>query len=113
MFKSQSGFSNSLFGKYAYEPVIKRNSQNALIRLAQIINWSELEDMLAVCSSHLGQHAINPVIMVKILILQKLYNLSERAVMENLDFHIGYRYFVGLGMDDAIPHWTELGKFKD
>lgn len=113
MFKSQEGFSNSFFGNYAYDPIIKRNSQNILVKLAQMINWPQLEILLAPCYSRLGQHAINPVIMVKILILQKLYNLSERAVMENLDFHIGYRYFVGLGMNDAIPHWTELGKFKD
>ena len=113
MFKSQAGFSNSLFGKYAFDPIIKRNSQNALIKLARMIKWSQLEELLSPCYSRLGQHAINPVIMVKILILQKMYNLSERAVMENLDFHIGYRYFVGLGMDDVIPHWTELGKFKE
>lgn len=112
MFKSQAGFSNSMFGSYAYAEIIKRNQNNPLIKLAEMINWVQLEEKFVDCYSHLGQHAFNPVIMIKILILQKMYNLSDRDVMENLDMNIGYRYFVGFGLQDKIPHWTELGKFK-
>lgn len=33
--------------------------------------------------------------------------------MANVDCNIIYRYFVGLGLSEEVPHWTELGKFKE
>lgn len=113
MFKTQSQFTNSMFGSYAYEPIIKRNQDHLLIKMDKLIDWSFVEEEVADRYSHKGQNAIHPVRLFKLLVIQNLYNLSEREVMVNTDCNIVYRYFVGLGLTEDVPHWTELGKFKE
>ena len=113
MFKNQDQFTNSMFGSYAYDPIIKRNQDHLLVKINKLIDWSFVENEVADCYSHLGQNAIHPVRIFKLLIIQNLYNLSERDVMINVDCNILYRYFVGLGLNENVPHWTELGKFKE
>lgn len=113
MFKAQDQFTNSMFGSYAYDPIIERNQDHLLIKMDKLIDWSFVEAEVADRYSPKGQNAIHPVRMFKLLIIQNLYNLSEREVMTNTDCHIIYRYFVGLGLTEDVPHWTELGKFKE
>lgn len=113
MFKPPDQFTNSMFGSYAYDPIIERNQGHTLIKMDKLINWSFVEDEVADRYSHRGQNAIHPVKMFKLLIIQNLYNLSEREVMVDTDCNIIYRYFVGLGLTEDVPHWTELGKFKE
>jgi len=113
MFKSQQDFTNSLFGAYAYEPIIARNTDHILIRLNRLIDWSFVEEEVADCYSSEGRSALHPVMMLKFLILQKLFDRSEREVMVDTDCNIINRYFVGLGLTEDVPHWTDLGKFKE
>jgi IS5 family transposase len=113
MFKTQEGFTNSLFGSYAYQSIIDRHKDHLLVRLEDVIDWSFVEEEVADCYSDAGQRAYHPVVIFKLLVLQNLYDLSERDACEHADMNILYRFFVGIGLDDAIPHWTELGKFKE
>jgi len=113
MFKVQDQFTNSMFGSYAYDPIIKRNQDHILIKIDKLIDWSFVEEEVADCYSDRGQNAIHPVRMLKLLIIQNLYNMSEREVIINTDCNIIYRYFAGFGLTEDVPHWTELGKFKE
>lgn len=113
MFKSNQGFANSLFGAYAYEPIIARNTDHILVRLNTLIDWSFVEEEVADCYSTDGRSALHPAMVLKLLIIQKLYDLSEREVMVDTDCNIISRYFVGLGLTEDVPHWTDLGKFKE
>ncbi len=113
MFKAQDQFTNSMFGSYAYDPIIERNQDHILVKMNKLIDWSFVENEVADCYSVKGQNAIHPARMFKLLIIQNLYNLSERDVMTDTDCNIIYRYFVGLGLTEDVPHWTELGKFKE
>lgn len=113
MFKTQQGFTNSMFGSYAYEPIIQRNKDHLLVKMNKLIDWSFIEEEVLDCYSERGQNAIHPERIFKILIVQNLYNLSEREVCVNVDCNIIYRYFVGLGINEEVPHWTDLGKFKE
>ena len=53
--------------------------------------------------------------MVKILLLQQWYTLSDPLMEEALDDRISFRRFVGLGLEDDTPDYstiricTELG----
>jgi len=113
MFKPNEDFTNSMFGSYAYNPIIDRNQDHLLVQLNKQIDWSFVEEEVSDCYSEIGQKAIHPLRLFKLLIIQSLYNYSERDVMINTDCNIIYRYFVGLGMTEEAPHWTELGKFKE
>ena len=41
--------------------------------------------------------------MIRIHILKHLFNLSDQKVMENLDIHMAYKWFVGLNLEDPLP----------
>jgi hypothetical protein len=53
--------------------------------------------------SKIGRPSIPPERLIRALVLQMLYSIrSERQLMEQLDFNILYRWFVGLGLDDQV-----------
>ena len=113
MFKPQSGFTNSMFGAYAYDSIISRNQDHILVKMDKLIDWSFVEEEVLDRYSEKGQNAIHPLRIFKLLVIQHLYDLSEREVMLNADCNIIFRYFAGLGLAEDVPHWTELGKFKE
>jgi IS5 family transposase len=102
-----------MFGSYAYEPIINRNKNHCLVRLNNLLDWSFVEEEVSDCYSVKGQNAIHPLRLFKLLIIQDLYDLSDRDTIAEADCNIISRYFVGLGLDENTPHWTELGKFKE
>src|SRR5215470_17755598 len=52
--------------------------------------------------SRLGRPSIPPEKLLRALLLQVLYSVrSERLLMEELDYNILFRWFVGLSLDDA------------
>ena len=53
--------------------------------------------------SDLGRPSIPPEKLLRALLLQVLYTIrSERLLMEQLDYNLLFRWFVGLNMDDAV-----------
>jgi transposase len=53
--------------------------------------------------SRIGRPSIPPEQLLRASVLQMLYTIrSERQLMEQLNFNILYRWFVGLGMDDRV-----------
>src|SRR5204862_874622 len=53
--------------------------------------------------STVGRPSIPPEKLLRALLLQMLYSIrSERLLMEELDYNILYRWFVGLSLDDAV-----------
>src|SRR5450631_2961634 len=58
-----------------------------------------------------GRPSIPPERLLRALLLQVLYTVrSERTMMEQLDYNVLYRWFVGLNMDDAIWDVTVFTK---
>ena len=50
-----------------------------------------------------GRPSIPPEHLLRALLLQVLYSVrSERLLMEQLDYNLLFRWFVGLAMDDPI-----------
>jgi transposase len=61
-----------------------------------------------------GRPSIAPEKLLRALLLQALYTIrSERQLMEQLDYNLLFRWFVGLGMDDAVWSPTTFTKNRD
>jgi transposase len=61
-----------------------------------------------------GRPSIPPEKLLRALLLQALYTIrSERQLMEQLDFNLLFRWFVGLGIDDAVWSPTTFTKNRD
>ena len=53
--------------------------------------------------SPIGRQSIAPGKLLRALLLQALYTIrSERQLMDRIDFDLLFRWFVGLGIDDAV-----------
>jgi transposase len=64
--------------------------------------------------SDIGRPSIAPEKLLRALLLQILYTIrSERMLMEQLDYNLLFRWFVGLNMDDAVWDATVFTKNRD
>jgi transposase len=64
--------------------------------------------------SKVGRPSIPPEQLLRALLLQMLYSVrSERLLMEEIDYNILFRWFVGLNLDDAVWDATVFTKNRD
>jgi transposase len=61
-----------------------------------------------------GRPSVPPEKLLRALLLQALYSIrSERLLMEQLEYNILFRWFVGLGMDEPVWDPTTFTKNRD
>src|ERR1700738_461542 len=61
-----------------------------------------------------GRASIAPEYVLRALLLQAFYSIrSERQLVEQLDYNLLFRWFVGLGMDDAVWIHAVFSKNRD
>lgn len=64
--------------------------------------------------SHTGRPSIPPEQLLRALLLQILYSIrSERMLVEQLDYNLLFRWFVGLSMDDKVWDHSSFSKNRD
>jgi transposase len=64
--------------------------------------------------SPFGRPSIPPEQLLRAMLLQAFYSIrSERQLMERLDFDLSFRWFVGLGIDDAVWDHSIFSKNRD
>ena len=75
---------------------------------------SEMSRQFDAMYASVGRPSIAPEKLLRALLLQVLYTIrSERQLMEQLDYNILYRWFVGLDMDDAVWDVTVFTKNRE
>lgn len=68
----------------------------------------------ALLYSHTGRPSIPPEQLLRALLLQAFYSVrSERQLMEQLDYNLLFRWFVGLNMDEPVWDPTVFTKNRD
>ena len=73
-----------------------------------------LSPQLDALYSRVGRPSIPPEKLLRALLLQVLYTLrSERLLMEELDYNLLFRWFVGLNMDDPVWDATVYCKNRE
>ena len=74
----------------------------------------ELSPRFKTLYSSTGRPSIAPEKLLRALLLQVLYSVrSERMLMEQLDYNLLFRWFVGLNMDDGIWDATTFSKNRE
>jgi len=64
--------------------------------------------------SHIGRPSIPPEHLLRALLLQILYTVrSERLLMEQLEYNMLFRWFVGLNMDEPVWDHSTYSKNRD
>src|SRR5947207_15640893 len=74
----------------------------------------ELSHSFGKLYSHEGRPSIPPEQLLSALLLQVFYGLrSERQLMEQLNYNLLFRWFVGLSPDDPVWDATSFTKNRD
>jgi transposase len=73
-----------------------------------------LEDCLEALYAQTGRPSIAPERLLRALLLQILYSVrSERLLMEQLDYNLLFRWFVGLTLDEPVWDSSVFTKNRD
>src|SRR5260370_624891 len=73
-----------------------------------------MSPLFAQLYSRIGRPSIAPEKLLRALLLQAFYSVrSERLLMEQLDYNLLFRWFVGMNVDDAVWDVTEFTKNRD
>jgi len=100
------GFSGSGFS------ALGRNAR--LERVSGLVDWPRLDAVLA----HLrgagpGRPSYPPLVMLRVVLLQSLYGLSDAQTEEALGDRLSFRRFAGLSLEDAAPDHTTICRFRN
>jgi len=104
----------SMFSYVSLEQRVPLN--HPLRQLQPLVNaaLAELSPRFEELYSRVGRPSIAPEKLLRALLLQVLYTIrSERLLMEQLDYNLLFRWFVGLGMDDPVWVPTVFTKNRD
>ena len=73
-----------------------------------------LSPQFAKLYSDIGRPSIPPEQLLRALVLQVLYSVrSERLLIEQLDYNLLFRWFVGLGLDEPLWNHSTFSKNRD
>ena len=91
----------------------KLGQNERLERIGKVVDWGRLCRLVAeVHSAGEGRPSYPPLMMVKVLLLEQWYNLSDPEMEEALKVRISFRRFVGLGLQDDTPDHSTISRFR-
>jgi IS5 family transposase len=106
MSDAQGSFAEAFLG-----PGIGRNRR--LERIAALIDWSKVAALARqVRKGETGRPPHDPLAMVKALLLQQWYGLSDPGLEEALLDRVSFRRFCGFALDGATPDETTICRFR-
>jgi hypothetical protein len=103
---------NGQFGFFDYEKQLDRIYQlnDFLPKLNSLIQWEIFRPTLNKVRekerlSNAGRRAFDVVLMFKILVIKKMYNLSDEQTELQIRDRISFRAFLNLNFCDTVPDW--------
>ncbi|MER9592973.1 IS5 family transposase [Mesorhizobium australicum] len=103
-----------LFSYVDLEARVRRDHPLRAIR--RIVNeaLAALERDFAALYSPIGRPSIPPEKLLRAMLLQAFYSIrSERLLMERLEYDLLFRWFVGIGVDEAAWDHSVFSKNRD
>src|ERR1700681_4520276 len=105
---------NHMFSYLSPEQRVRADHPLRAIRAMTDRVFADLSPRFSKMYSEIGRPSIPPEQLLRALVLQSLYTVrSERLLMEEIDYSVLYRWFVGLSMDDPIWSPTTFSKNRD
>lgn len=77
----------------------------------RLIDFSFIYDKVEHLYSRYGRPSIDPVLLFKMLLIGYLYGIPyERQLVREVHLNLAYRWFLGLEIDDPVPHHSVFSK---
>ena len=81
-------------------------------KLENALDWRFIYEMVedSYCEDN-GRPSLDPVILIKLPVIQYMFGIrSMRQTIQEIKVNTAYRWFLGLGLRDAVPHFSTFGK---
>ena len=81
-------------------------------KLENAIDWSFIYELVenSYCEDN-GRPSLDPVILIKLAVIQFMFGIrSMRQTIQEIKVNMAYRWFLGLGLHDSVPHFSTFGK---
>jgi transposase len=102
MMGQREGGQGQFFYAFDLDQVVPADHLVRQIDAVLDLNWVHKE--LAPYYSHTGRPSIDPVLMIRMLIVGYVFALrSERRICAEVQVNLAYRWFCKLGIEDSIP----------
>jgi transposase len=119
MMGRQTGDQSQLFYLFNLEGRIP--GRHLLRRINPIVTrvLCDLREKLQPFYSDIGRPSIDPELMIRMLIVGYCYGIRfDRRLCEEIELHLGYRWFCRLGLEDKVPDHSTFsvnrhGRFRD
>src|SRR6266446_5091602 len=105
---------NHMFSYLSREQRVRADHPLRAIRAMTDRVFAEPSPRFTKMYSEMGRPSIPPEQLLRALLLQSLYTVrNERLLMEEIEYSVLYRWFIGLGMDDPVWSPTTFSKNRD
>jgi transposase len=106
--------SGELFSYVDLEVRVRRDHPLRAIRSIANEALATLGQDFATLYASIGRPSIAPEKLLRAMLLQAFYSIrSERQLMERLEYDLLFRWFVGLGVDDAVWDHSTFSKNRE
>src|SRR6188474_2520084 len=101
-----------LFYSFCLEDVVP--ADHRVREIAAVLDLSWLRSELAPHYSSMGRPSIDPVLMIRMLILGYVFAIrSERLLCREVQVNLAYRWFCGLSIEDKIPDHSAFSRARN
>ena len=95
------------------EALVRGGGNGRLERISGLIDWQAVErDLSGIYSAGTGRPSYPPIVLLKVLLLQGWYGLSDPAMEEALGDRLSFRRFAGLGLEEPVPDHSTISRFR-
>jgi IS5 family transposase len=103
---------NKFLSNTIYQELVPQNS--FWRKVNTLINWPKWEQKLSLMYSNTngGNPNWSPQTMLKILLIQRVYNCSDRKTQELCTQNIMVKFFLGLEIQEESPDYSTISKFR-
>jgi len=83
-------------------------------KICAVLDLSWVHAELAPYYSELGRPSIDPVLMIRMLIIGYVFAIrSERQICREVQVNLAYRWFCALGLEDSIPDHSAFSRARN
>ncbi len=90
--------------------------QDHLLRkIDRVLDTAFVRDSTAACyADGLGRPSVDPEVYFRMQLVAYLYGISsERQLCEDVHYHLAYRWFCRLSLEDLVPDHSSLTRIRD
>jgi IS5 family transposase len=94
------------------------NGGDPLPKIQKVVDWQQFHSLLEAVrdkehKSNAGRKPFDPIVMLKVLILQSLYNLSDEQTEFQIRDRLSFMRFLGFSLGDTVPDAKTIWLFRE